>query len=174
MSSLGDDKKDMAIHVERRAKRSHEDGESKEGGSGRIHMEEKKYNLDGSVQPISKYNKLLNKYELMGVWDLSDPVSASEVPEIVRSDRTVLIAEEEEVFLGHIDPTDAELKAYNVQSYKPSAQTLLSVPRSYNFETANPDAAANKIVNQGDCGSCWTFASSKSYSMSLYQQSNGQ
>jgi cathepsin B len=168
---LGKDEKDMVIHVGKRAKRAHQDGDSNEGGSGRVHEHEKKFGLDGKVKRVSPYNKLKNKYELLGAFE----PQAAEVPEMIKAGREELSQDDQpEVALGWIQESEAERKAYGVQKYEAKAEFLAQAPGSYNFETQYPDCAAIKIVNQGGCGSCWAFASAKAYSMSLYHQSRGQ
>ena len=154
--TLGPDKKDFAVHVAKREIRAHQDGESNEGGTGTVHMHEEKRNLDGSVKPVSKYNKLRNLYELLGAWDVSDPASATAVPAAVLSGAELMV-EEQTVSLGHIQETEQELAAYDVHKYKASAEILAStIPSSYNFESENPDCAAIPTVDQGTCGSWYS------------------
>eukprot|EP01091_Cochliopodium_minus_P000429 TRINITY_DN10407_c0_g1_i1.p1 TRINITY_DN10407_c0_g1~~TRINITY_DN10407_c0_g1_i1.p1 ORF type:complete len:313 (-),score=84.94 TRINITY_DN10407_c0_g1_i1:64-1002(-) len=63
----------------------------------------------------------------------------------------------------------------NVGRKDDSKFDIKAIPTSYDLRQAYPNSTAiNNILNQGDCGSCWTFGTSESLSDRFYIASGGK
>jgi len=67
--------------------------------------------------------------------------------------------------LGHIDDGSPKTPIL----LQTQLEDVATIPATYSFGDTYPICVANKIKNQGNCGSCFAFAAAKVYSTSLCQ-----
>jgi hypothetical protein len=142
-------------------KDAHELLEHSQGGDGHVFFTEP------SVDPVSGDKSftdqtgsipvgLANRFEVFRVAHLDNAQEMVSVPDDIKNVIDSENTSSAKYSTGYIAPTAEELAQLEFMP-EPTELELEAVPNEFDWTRSYPSALANKIENQGQCGSCWAF-----------------